>query len=57
MQKQLLFSILFIVGFFLNSYAQTVEEMVAAIEKEGTENSQLEELAYHLMDLNGPSLV
>ncbi len=46
---------LFVFSPILN--AQTQEQIVAAIEKEGTENSQLEQLAYELMDLNGPRLV
>ena len=37
--------------------AQTQKDIVAAIEKEGNGNSQLEQLAYELMDLNGPRLV
>ena len=37
--------------------AQTQKDIVEAIEKEGMENSQLEQLAYELMDLNGPRLV
>ncbi|WP_396632440.1 M20/M25/M40 family metallo-hydrolase [Maribacter sp. R86514] len=37
--------------------SQTTEDIVNAIEKEGIENSQLEQLAYELMDLNGPRLV
>ncbi len=56
--KNLLF--LFAISLFIFSpilNAQTQEEIVAAIEKEGTENSQLEQLAYELMDLNGPRLV
>ena len=55
MKKVLLTTIYFLcvtVGF-----SQTQEEIIAALEKEGTENSQLEELAYELMDLNGPRLV
>ena len=57
MNKQLLFFLLFFIGSIINLKAQTTEEIVAAIEKEGTENSQLEELAYQLMDYNGPRLV
>lgn len=38
-------------------FAQTTEEIVAAIQKEGNENSQLEPLAHHLMDVIGPRLV
>jgi carboxypeptidase Q len=37
--------------------AQSVEDMVAAIEKEATQNSQLEALAHQLMDGIGPRLV
>lgn len=39
------------------SRSQTSEEIVTAIEKEATENSQLERLAYEVLDLNGPRLV
>ncbi len=43
---------------FINiGFSQTTEEIVAAIEKEANENSQLEQLAYELMDVNGPRLV
>lgn len=55
MKKELLacaFLLFITVGF-----SQTTEEIVAAIEKEATENSQLEQLAYELMDVNGPRLV
>ena len=51
---------LFAISLFIFSpvlSAQTQEEIVAAIEKEGIENSQLEQLAYELMDLNGPRFV
>ena len=37
--------------------AQTQKDIIEAIEKEGNGNSQLEQLAYELMDLNGPRLV
>lgn len=37
--------------------AQTTEEVVAAIQKEAIENSQLETLAHELMDVIGPRLV
>lgn len=37
--------------------SQTQEDIVTAITKEATENSQLEELAFELLDLNGPRLV
>lgn len=40
-----------------NLIAQTQKDIVNAIEKEGIENSQLEQLAYEIMDLNGPRLV
>lgn len=43
--------------FITIGFSQTTTEIVAAIEKEGIENSQLEQLAYELMDLNGPRLV
>ncbi len=39
------------------SWSQTTGDIVSAIEKEANENSQLERLAYQLMDLNGPRLV
>lgn len=38
-------------------FSQTTEETVAAIQKEATENSQLENLAHELMDVIGPRLV
>ena len=50
-------------GFFAMSIgtmfitAQTTDEMVAAIQKEANENSQLEQLAHELMDVIGPRLV
>jgi hypothetical protein len=37
--------------------AQTPQEMAAAIEKEATENSKLQNLAHELMDVIGPRLV
>ena len=37
--------------------SQTTEEIVEAIQKEANENSQLEPLAHHLMDVIGPRLV
>ena len=57
MKTQLLHGLvtLLISGNFL--FAQTTDDVIAAIQKEATENSQLEELAYELMDLNGPRLV
>lgn len=39
------------------SWSQTTSDIVAAIEKEANENSQLERLAYEVLDLNGPRLV
>jgi len=39
------------------SLAQTTEEMVERIVKEGTESSQLKTLAHELMDVVGPRLV
>ncbi len=39
------------------TFAQTTDEIVEAIVKEGEENSQLEPLAYELMDRIGPRLV
>ncbi len=39
------------------SIAQTTEEMVERIVKEGTESSQLKTLAHELMDVVGPRLV
>ncbi len=38
-------------------FAQTEDPVVEAIVKEGTENSQLENLAHELMDVVGPRLV
>lgn len=38
-------------------YAQSPQEMAAAIEKEATENTQLPLLAHELMDVIGPRLV
>lgn len=55
MKKVLLIGAYFLCSTF--AISQTVEDMVNAIEKEGIENSQLEQLAYELMDLNGPRLV
>jgi hypothetical protein len=46
---------LFLLGTFCS--AQTTAEIVAAIQKEGNENSQLETLAHELMDVIGPRLV
>lgn len=43
--------------FVISGFSQTQEEIVAAIQKEANENSQLEQLAYELMDVNGPRLV
>lgn len=50
----------YFVVLFLNTtfcIAQTAEEIVTAIQKEAKENSQLEQLAYELMDVIGPRLV
>lgn len=57
MKKQLVhFCIaLFICTSFL--FAQTTEDVVAAIQNEANENSQLQQLAYELMDVIGPRLV
>ncbi len=57
MKKQLLHLCiaLFISTSFLS--AQTKDDIVAAIQKEAAENSQLEQLAYELMDIIGPRLV
>mgnify|MGYP000489423460 CR=1 FL=1 len=38
-------------------FSQTTAEIVEAIQKEANENSQLEPLAHHLMDVIGPRLV
>ncbi len=38
-------------------FSQTTEEIIEAIKKEANENSQLEPLAHHLMDVIGPRLV
>jgi len=50
---------LVLIVLFINNFniAQSTEAIVAAIEKEANENSQLEQLAYELMDVNGPRLV
>ncbi len=56
MKKLLLPSFLLFICISLVS-AQTTEEIVAAIEKEANENSQLEQLAHELMDVIGPRLV
>jgi carboxypeptidase Q len=50
----LLLSLLFITTL---SWSQSTSDIVAAIEKEANENSQLERLAHELMDVNGPRLV
>jgi carboxypeptidase Q len=50
----LLLSLLFISTV---SWSQTTSDIVAAIEKEANENSQLERLGHELMDVNGPRLV
>ena len=55
MKKVLLISAYLLCTTFM--FSQTAEDIVKAIEKEGIENSQLEQLAYELMDLNGPRLV
>ncbi len=57
MKKQLLSTLfaLFICGTFLS--AQSTDEIVAAIQKEANENSQLEQLAHELIDVIGPRLV
>lgn len=57
MKKRLFSSLftLFICGILLT--AQTTEEIVTAIQKEANENSQLEQLAFELMDVVGPRLV
>lgn len=43
--------------FITLGFTQTTEEIVEAIQKEANENSQLEPLAHHLMDVIGPRLV
>lgn len=55
MKKILFTSIYFLLTTI--GFSQTQEEIVTAIEREATENSQLEQLAYELMDFNGPRLV
>ena len=55
MKKGLLFGAYLLCATF--GFSQSTEDIVNAIEKEGVENSQLEQLAYELMDLNGPRLV
>ena len=44
-------------SFSITGFSQTTEEIVTKIQKEANENSQLEELAYELMDGIGPRLV
>lgn len=57
MKKRLahFFIALFLCTSFLS--AQTDDDVVEAIQKEANENSQLEQLAYELMDVIGPRLV
>ena len=55
--KRRLLPCLALLLFVLNGFSQTAEETVAAIQKEATENSQLENLAHELMDVIGPRLV
>lgn len=43
--------------FITIGFSQTAEEIVSEIQKEATENSQLENLAHELMDVIGPRLV
>ncbi|NHF60546.1 M20/M25/M40 family metallo-hydrolase [Flavobacteriaceae bacterium TP-CH-4] len=57
MKKRLPIAILFLLLTSTFSPAQSTEEIVAQIQKEATENSQLEQLAYELMDVIGPRLV
>jgi len=57
MKKILLVLFLFCASWSNSILAQTTEEIVASIEKEATENCQLNELAYELMDVIGPRLV
>jgi len=57
MKKTLqLFAFLFLITSSL-AVAQSQEEVVDQIVTEATENSQLEELAHHLLDVIGPRLV
>lgn len=56
--KTILLRILFIVLFFGNFIqAQQRDPIIANIIKEANENSQLEDLAYQLLDLVGPRLI
>ena len=43
--------------FIISGFSQSTDEIVAAIQKEANENSQLENLAHELMDVVGPRLV
>ena len=55
MKKRLLTGLCLL--FIAFGFSQTTEEIVEAIQKEANENSQLEPLAHHLMDVIGPRLV
>lgn len=57
MKKQLLTILFTLLSYSTFVAAQTTEDIVAAIEKEAIENSQLEQLAHELMDVIGPRLV
>ncbi|MEA1784906.1 M20/M25/M40 family metallo-hydrolase [Arenibacter sp. GZD96] len=55
--KKILFAglLLFLTGTLIN--AQSSDQIIANIQKEATDNSQLQQLAHELMDVIGPRLV
>lgn len=55
--KNLLLSLAFLALIAPSVFAQDAQAIVTQIEKEATENSQLENLAHELMDVVGPRLV
>ncbi|WP_234567937.1 M20/M25/M40 family metallo-hydrolase [Rhodohalobacter sp. 614A] len=57
MKRILQISLVIILVFSANLSAQTTEDVVDAIVREATENSQLEYLAHQLTDVIGPRLV
>lgn len=57
MKKLLQIALVLLLATNASVLAQTTEEIVAEIQKEANENSQLEQLAHELMDVIGPRLV
>src|SRR5690625_1778628 len=57
MRKTLYLCLALVIAVTTSLTAQTQQEVVDAIVKEATENSQLEKLAYKLTDFIGPRLV